>query len=130
MVKNFYCLLPKTNGYSTIIKKDNINPGLRQSFKFKGDSTIMRKINSIERGLYEAIDHMSFPAMEWLICRMVLNGLIPIEKVLSAAGYSESEARTIINRWNEGAEPGIGSWIERLSRIPRNEVLMYLTKQK
>lgn len=87
-------------------------------------------INNLEGWLSEEIDSMGFPTMKWVICRMVLNGLIPIEKVLSAAGYSESEARTIINRWNEGAEPGIGSWIERLSRIPRNEVLMYLTKQK
>lgn len=86
--------------------------------------------NNLEGWLSEEIDSMGFQTMEWVICRMVLNGLIPIEDVLSAAGYSESEAGTIINRWNEGAELGIDSWIERLSRIPRNEVLMYLTKQK
>ena len=86
--------------------------------------------NNLEGWLSEEIDSMGFQTMEWVICRMVLNGLIPNEDVLSAAGYSESEAGTIINRWNEGAEPGIDSWIEHLSRIPRNEVLMYLTKQK
>lgn len=115
------------------MKKDNINPWLRQSFKFKGDSTIMRKINSIERDLHEAIDHMGFENMEMLIGRMVLYKLIPIENVLSAAGCSESEAETIINSWNEKAEQRIEVeylWGSRIGSIAKDEVLTYLAKQK
>ncbi len=113
------------------MRKDYINPWLRQSFK--GGSTIMRKINSIERGLYESIDHMSFPAMEWLICHMVLNRLIPIENVLSAAGYSESEVETMINRWNKEAEESIDArylWLSLIAGISKDEVLTYLTKKQ
>ena len=67
----------------TVIKragKSLIQKHLKRDVLFN-IGTIMKddNINNLDGWLSEEIDSMGFPTMKWVICRMVLNGLIPIE---------------------------------------------------